>query len=143
MPPLEALVGVWRVSAWLAGLSEPVEGAGDEALALVPGMGNWKPLVFLFASAASAAFFASGSASECLRAWPLPAAPPPLPPRGVLFSPRFWPAGKLKSPALPNPDAPLEGAGGGPMPMLGIADWLRRWPPGAPIPPVIGTPICC
>jgi hypothetical protein len=68
MPPLVALVGVWRVSFWLvAGLSERLEGTGEEELAaVVPGTGNWKPLVFLFASAASAAFLASGRASECL-----------------------------------------------------------------------------
>ena len=87
-------------------------------------MGNWKPLDFLFASASSAAFFASGNARECLRACP-PELPPPLPRLGALFSFLFCPAPKLPKSAKPDPAAPDDGAGGGPMlaiPMLGMAD---------------------
>lgn len=47
--------------------------------------GNWKAELLRFDSANSAAFFASGRASECLRACPLPVFPPPLP-RGLTFS---------------------------------------------------------
>ena len=101
------------------------------------GRGNWKPEVFLFDSASSAAFLASESANECLLVCPEPAAPPPRP-RGLMFSRPWLPCW----PKSPKPDAPDEGAGGGPIPTLGRADWLRRWAEGW-AGACMGTPRCC